>query len=227
MLKSQRLKPFSLFGRLGEKRLDRIAGSCERRHFAKGQQLVLQGENPRAFFLIEYGKVKVYRSGSDGREKVLHIVEPWQSFGEVAVLSLEIYPASAEAIEDTAAIVVPVKPLLAMLQEDAALARAMLAGQAMWIRRLIDQNAALVLEDVATRLARYLVVYAEFHQIPMQVGALLDLDIKKSVIAAQIGTVPETLARNFKKLCDRGLLKRAGKGFEVRDAEGLNRMAYP
>lgn len=227
MLKAQRLQPFALFARLGPERLEQIAALCERRHFARRQRLAEQGAPADAFFLIEYGKVKVFRATADGREQVLHVVEPWQSFGEVAVLSLARYPASAEAMEETAALVVPGAPFIAMVERDGATARAMLAGQALWIRRLIDQSTALVLDDVQTRLARYLVVYADEHGVALEDGALLALEVKRSVIAAQIGTVPETLARNLGKLCDLGVLARRGKDLQILDAQGLRDLACP
>lgn len=227
MVRAQRLKPFPLFARLSERSKEQLAQHCERRHYDKHQTLATQGRAAAAFFLVEYGRVKVFRSNPDGREQVLHLVEPWQSFAEVAVLSLETYPASAQAIEDSAVIVVPRDPFLALVAADAAAARAMLAGQAMWIRRLIDQNASLVLDEVVTRLARYLVVYADDRGVGLADGARLDLNVKKTVIAAQIGTVPETLARNLKKLCDLGVLEREGKSLRVLNAAELQRIAFP
>lgn len=227
MVETERLARFAIFAELGEASLARVARFCARRHFARGETLFLQGDPASAFYLVEYGRVKVFRSGADGREQILHLVEAWQSFAEVAVLSMESFPAGAVAVEEVAAIEVPRAPFLEMVERDPVAARAMLAGQALWLRRLVDQQSSLALEEVGTRLARYLVALAERKGVALEDGALLQLDVKKAVVAAQIGTVPETLARNINKLCQLGLIARQGSGFVVVDAAGLHAHAYP
>jgi CRP/FNR family transcriptional regulator len=227
MVEPQRLKRFALFAELDVSSLTRVARFCERRTFAKNEPLCHQGDAARAFFLVEYGRVKVFRATKDGREQILHLVEGWQSFAEVALLSMESYPASALALEETAAIVVPRAPFLDMVERDPAATRAMLAGQAKWLRRLVDQQTSLALEEVSTRLARYLVTHCERKQVALEAGAVIKLEVKKAVVASQIGTVPETLARNIKKLCDLGLIARRGPDLEVLDAGGLRAHALP
>jgi CRP/FNR family transcriptional regulator len=227
MIDPQRLQHFALFAELDEASLEQGARFCERRHYARNEALCHQGDPARAFFLVEYGRVKVFRAARDGREQVLHLVEEWQSFAEVAVLSMETYPASAVALDETAVIVVPREPFLTMVEQHPAATRAMLAGQARWLRRLIDQQSSLALEEVSTRLARYLVTHCERKQVRLEAGALIELEVKKAVVAAQIGTVPETLARNIKKLSELKLIARRGRDLEVLDAEGLRAHAFP
>ncbi len=226
-LSTDRIRRFPLFAGLPESALRKVAGFCRRNIFPKGARIVEFGEPADACFLVEYGQIKVYRSNPDGREQILHIVEGGQSFAEVAVLSLEIYPADALALEESAVIVVPKRPLMDWLMADSRAALSMLSGQARWIRRLVDMASALQLEDVAARLARFLVVYAEQSGLGFENGVFLEFNRKKHTIAAQIGTIPETLSRNLSKLEQAGLIRREGKGVRLLDAESVYRMAYP
>jgi len=113
--------------------------------FLKNQLLFAQDDPAAEFYLVEYGKIKVFRETADGREQILHVVEYGQSFAEAAVLSMERFPAAAIALEDSAVIAVPREPFLRLLASENAVARAMLAGQAAWLRRLVDVTSQLTL----------------------------------------------------------------------------------
>lgn len=225
MYRPERITRFPLFADLGPDALAAVAGLLSRQIFSRGQLIISQGQPADRFFLVEYGRVKVYRAGPDGREHVLHVIEPGQSFGEVAALSLATYPASAQALEETAALIVPQREFAGLIERSPAAARAMLASQARWLRLLIDQAAGLSLAEVPVRLARLLLSWAEEHQVALVDGAVLAPGPRKNVIAAQLGTVPETLSRALAKLELLALIERRGPRIVVRSAAGLRRLA--
>lgn len=226
-LQADRLTRFALFSDLGPAQLAQIAAFSSRAVYPKGTLLLSCGEPVTGFYLVEYGRLKVFRQSQDGREQVLHIVEDGQSFAEVAALSLEQFPASALTLKDSALIFVPRGPFLALIAENADLARAMLSGQARWLRNLVDLTSMLMLEDVLARLARHLVRLAEGQGGPLKDGRIVPLEQSKTTIAAQIGTVPETLSRSFAKLEARGLLLREEKAIRILKARELLALAYP
>ena len=53
------------------------------------------------FYIISQGKVKIFKSASNGKEITLSFFGPGEIFGEVAVLENRTYPASAQAISAT------------------------------------------------------------------------------------------------------------------------------
>lgn len=222
-----RLRRCPLFAELSDDVLASVADFCQRREFGTGETVFLYGQPATAFYLVEYGRIKVYRSTAAGREQILHLVEPGQSVAELAVLAMERYPASAGALEETSTVVVPRQEFRLLVENNGEAAQAMLAGQARWLRHLVDLTSTLMLEDVQARLARYLVSFANSHRLEWKDGALLELGIKKNVIATQIGTKPETLSRTLGKLERRNLLHREGRAIIVMDAEKLHNLAYP
>ncbi len=222
-----RLRRFPMFNSLPEAVLADIAGFCGRVEFPRGEILFQHGDAADVLYLVEYGRVKVYRSSASGREQILHIIEDGQSVAEVAVLAMDHFPASAMALTETAAIRVPRSPLLELVANNAGAARAMLASQAKWLRHLVDLASGLLLDDIKARLSRYLVLYADRRNVPVEDGSRLELDIKKGVIAAQLGTAPETLSRNFSKLEDEGIILRDGREIILLDAAALHALAYP
>ncbi len=225
-VRPERLKRFPLFGSLSSHVLADVAAFCGGIKLAKGKMLFYQGDPATAFYMLEYGRVKIYRSSVEGREQILHVVESGQAFAEAAVLSMPNYPAHASAMEESLLVKVPRVPFERLITTRPEVARAMLAGQAMWLRRLVDLNASLSLESVASRLARYIVLAAENAGLEVTNGILVPLETRKTTIAAQLGTAPETLSRNFSRLEKSGLLRREGKAVVILDAEKLVQTAY-
>jgi CRP/FNR family transcriptional regulator, dissimilatory nitrate respiration regulator len=222
-----RLKNFSLFRDLPDGILERIATFSRSKEFPKNTLIFSSGDPANAFYLVETGKIKVYRDTPDGREQVLHIVQDGQSYAEVAVLSMNIFPASAFSLTPCKTIQVPRDGFVNLIETDAVAAKAMIAGQAKWIRLLVDQATTLSLADVSVRLARYIVTYAQKRGLSMTDGAQIELDVKKATIANLIGTVPETLSRNLAKLEDEELIQREGKKIVILDVQGLIELAFP
>ncbi len=222
-----RLRRFPLFHTLPDALLNELAAFSSRIEFARGQALFHHGDAAEALFLVEYGRVKVFRANSTGREQILHIIEDGQSVAELAVLAMELFPASASALVETAAILVPRKPLLDLVSGNAEAARAMIASQAKWVRHLVDLASGLLLDDIRARLSRYLVLYADQRNVPLEDGSRITLDLKKGIIAAQIGTAPETLSRNFSKLEEANVIQRNGRQIIIKDAAALQTLAFP
>ena len=53
---------------------------------------------------------------------------------------------------------------------------------------------------------------------------MVTLDIKKRKLAALLGTVPETLSRNLRKLREAEVIRETDEGIEILDMESLRRM---
>jgi CRP/FNR family transcriptional regulator len=82
------------------------------------------------------------------------------------------------------------------------------------VRHLDD----LSLRDVKERLARYLWEASDDSEDSVE------LSVPKSVLAAELGTVPETLSRALRDLEDEGLILRLDDRIDLRAPRRLSRM---
>ena len=130
------------------------------------------------------------------------------------------YPAHAEALVDSTLLVVTRSLLKDLIARSAEMAMDMLAGMSakLWeFNQLIEQ---LSLKEVPARLASMLL------EMPAKAGTnTIVLKQTKRELAAQIGTIAETLSRALKKLKAAGLIEVDGPEITILDPDGLADLA--
>ncbi|MFP4474541.1 MAG: Crp/Fnr family transcriptional regulator [Desulfatibacillaceae bacterium] len=190
------------FSGLDEDQLEAVKNIADKRGFAKGELVFNEGDTANGFYLVAEGRVKVYKMSPEGREQILHIIEPGEPFGEVAVYAGMSFPANAEALEETTCLFFPKKSFVDLIGKNPSLAMNMLGVLSMRLRDFATQIENLVLKDVPSRLAAYLLGLSE-EQNDAE-GA--SLTISKTQLSNLLGTIPETLSRVFGKLQEQGLI---------------------
>jgi CRP-like cAMP-binding protein len=221
------LSGFAMFSGLDRAELEGLAKIAVKRDYSKGENIIVEGDVALGFYLVERGRVKVYKLSAEGKEHILHIVEPGLAFAEACIFfEKQTCPASADAIEDSSLIFFPKDRFMDALERSTTISRRMLGSMAGWVRLMAEEIAGLSLSTVEGRLVSYLFVLARKEQIPFTDGVTLLLDIEKSVLAARLGTIPETLSRALKKLQDKNLLSVDRNNLTILDSKGLLEMLH-
>ena len=215
------LRKTPLFASLPDDDLRRVAAIAVLRRYAKKEAIFREGDRADGFFVISSGKVKVFKLSGGGKEQVLHVLEPGQSFAEAAIFEGGDFPAHAEALADSEILLLPKRPFIDLLEKNPKVALRMLASLSKWLKRMTDLVESLSLRDVEARLVFYLSEELKARGIPLKDGAELELPIGKNVLASRLGTVPETFSRTLKKLQDDGLIDVRGKRIRIVSAGSL------
>jgi CRP/FNR family transcriptional regulator len=172
--------------------------------------LFVAGEPCLGSFIVLEGAIQLLRPEGDGRETLLNLVRPPQSFAEAALFSGGDFPATARAQEASLVAMIPKAPFLALLRGDADLCLKMLESLAAWHHRLTFQVQQLRAQDGAGRLRRWL--EDEAAKAP---NREILLRVPKKVLAAQLGFTPETLSRLLSQLKREGLVAVDGPKIRV------------
>jgi CRP-like cAMP-binding protein len=214
------LRGWQLFSYLSPRDLAQLAAIASLQTYRKGQTIFTEGDDANALWVLLKGQVKIFKVGPDGREQVLRIVRAGESFAEAAALSRGAFPASAEATGRSTAVRFPADGFLRLLDTNPQLATNMIVALSQLLRGFAALVDALALRDVPSRLAKYLLdasLRAESDSIV--------LDVRKTVLAARLGTVSETLSRALRRLRERGLIAVDGQRIDLLDRAGLQRLA--
>ena len=72
--------------------------SLEKINFIPGQILLREGESGFFFYIVQEGKVEVFRTKPDGTDAILGLVGSGQPLGEFALMTQSVRSASARAL---------------------------------------------------------------------------------------------------------------------------------
>lgn len=209
------LRGCQLFQGLPSEDLGHIAEITVVRSLEKGEYLFRQGEVSHGFYIVQRGAVNVHRVNSAGKEQVIHIFRPGESFAEASLATASGYPADARAVETSQVLLVQKAGFLELLKRQPELALRMLSSMALHLRVLVGQIEDVTLKDVETRLASWLLKRCPDPASNEAVS--IELPSTKRVLAAELGTVSETLSRTFAKFKEQGLIAVKPKSLTVQN----------
>lgn len=210
-----------LFDGLPDAQLAELAIIASSRAYAKEENLFQQGDPGSGFFIVQSGRIKIFKLSTDGREQILHIFEEFDHFAEVPALDGKPYPAAATAIEAAQVLFFPRQLFLSLLTQEPDLAINLLKSFARHLRHFSNLVDDLTLREIPARLANYLLRLSQ----QSNSAEIITLDLSKGQLAARLGTIPETLSRIFAKLKRQGLLDVEGRQIKLLDLERLRELA--
>ena len=179
----------------------RLVTIARLRTYRKGELIFRDQDECPGVYVVGSGLVRVFKTAAGGKEHVLHMVGPGQSFAEVAAIGGFNLPASAEAVEQTNCALLPRDPFRKALQTDHQLCLGLMTGMSLWVRHLINLMEDLALRDAAGRLARFLLDSAT-------AAGTVEMPSLKRHVASHLNLTSETFSRTLRRLVEAGLIAR-------------------
>ena len=215
------IKNIPTFGGMTEPQLDDIKQITQVKTYKKGEAVFFEGDEGKGFYIVFEGLVKVFKTSSEGKEQILHVLGPGEPIGEVAVFAGRSFPANAQALSNSRLLYLPRQAFVDLITQNPSLAMNMLAVLSMRLRQFTVQIESLALKEVPGRLAAYLIYLSEEQNSKKKVH----LKISKGMLAGLLGTIPETLSRIFAKMTDQKLIKVNGREIELINPDELKELA--
>jgi len=214
-----------LFARCPADLLRRIGDMTVGRRLDRGEYLFHEGSPVHGVYVVAQGAIKVHRVNPLGREQVIHVYRAFESFAEESLLAVGGHSVYACATEPAEVLLVRRAELIEALRHEPELALAVLRSMYRHTQILVRLLDDLTLKDVKTRLANWLL---EQSPDPSSVRPIrIQLASTKRVLAAELGTVSETLSRTVAKLRDQRLLSVRGATVTLHSPRRLTRLVHP
>jgi CRP-like cAMP-binding protein len=143
--------------------LERIAALATQRGYRRGEVLFRSGDAGDALLGVVSGRIRISTGNAEGREIFLNIMEPGDTFGEIALLDGGPRTATATAIEPSELVSLRRGPLFELLEREpkTALELLKLCGERLrWTSGLLEDSVFL---DAPARLAKRLLSLGELH----------------------------------------------------------------
>lgn len=215
------LRGLALFSALDDTALEQVASRTVQRAVSRGATLFREGRPCQGLYVVVEGRIKVYRASADGREQVLHVMEPGQPIAEVPLFDGGPYPASAQALEDSRVLFLPVDSFRWLYEHNPAVADTVIRELGRRLRRMVRLVERISLRDVPARVAAALLDYAEAANA-RQPGGTFRLPRTQEALAGELATTRESIARALASLRREGIILQEGRHVVIRD---LGRLA--
>jgi CRP/FNR family cyclic AMP-dependent transcriptional regulator len=212
------LKSSIYFSGLSPEELDSIRGHIFEKDVARGEIVLFEGEPARAVYFVVSGVVKIFKTSTDGKEQILYLARPGDSFNDVPVFDGGLNLASAEALTQVVLYGIEKSDVEACLREYPGLAANVIQVLSQRIEQVISLVEDLSFRRVTGRVAKILLentedTHGQKHRLTQQ------------EMAAMAGTAREMIGRSLKLLEDEGKVRLERNRIVITDKEALREVA--
>lgn len=218
---AQTLARAPLFHGLAENEMAFIARRAVPRQYAAGQTIFQEGEACQGLYVIQSGRVKIFKRSTGGREQVLAVDGPGASIAELPVFDDGNYPASAMAVTEARLVFVSKQDFRALCLEHPQVALKVVKVVGGRLRRLVGIIEELSFTTVRHRMAALLLNLAKRGGTRTARGIEFALPATQQEVAGMIGTVRELVSRNLSRLQAEEIISLEGRNVIVPDLARL------
>jgi CRP/FNR family transcriptional regulator len=202
--------------------LENLAESTHLLSYASEENILIEGQPGPGLFIIESGRVKIFKGSPTGREMIINVLEEGDSFNEVPVFDQGENPANVEAVMDTQLWLIEAKVLGSLISNHPQAAHQIIINLSQNLRMMVAKVAELSFFKVTVRLARLLKDLPETQLAERGLARLTQDDL-----AARIGTVREVVARSLKELETCGAIELQRGRIKILDRKKLDDWESP
>ncbi|MDE3075473.1 MAG: Crp/Fnr family transcriptional regulator [Chloroflexota bacterium] len=200
--------------------IERLQQRAIHQAYPRGRIIFLENDPCPGLYMVESGRVKLFKTSPDGREQILLLVGPGGSFNDVPVFDGGTNPLAAAAMERSSVYLLPSEEVLRAVQAYPAAGLALareLAGRLRTLAALVED---LSFRHVTSRVAKLLLQYAERRDATAPRAR-----ITQQEIANMVGSVREVVGRSLAALEREGAIRIDRARIVITDREVLRRMA--
>jgi CRP/FNR family transcriptional regulator len=194
--KEELLKIFPVIRNQADSLAEKILISSSHQNFRKDTRFYQEGDRcPGIPFFLE-GEVRVYKTGSSGREITLYEIFPGETciLNAACILGNRHYPADAVALKDGAMLYLPEKIFQGLIADHPEMRTFIFSLFSLRYHEIIELIEEVTFGKMDVRLEDYLIEKAENNE----------LETTHQVIANDLGTSREVVSRLLKDFERRG-----------------------
>ena len=165
--KNNCLDSVPIFNSLDAREKEEIFRLIRHRHYKKGERIYEAGGIRTGLFVVNSGKIKIYRLTETGKEQVLRIMGPGEFLGEIALLRNVPARDYAEALEETAVCIISGEELRKHIRKSPDIAFKIMEELSQRLDFTESMLESINHYSVDRRLAQALLSMADSEWVPM------------------------------------------------------------
>jgi len=221
------LRQVSVFEEATDNDLTVIAQNSFARSIEEGEFFFFQGDAAEYVYVLTSGQVKLLQSNPSGKQVNIRTILPWEMFAALgAVRKDATYPASAQAIQDSAALLIKSEFLNEMMQTRPYLAVGLTRLMTGLIQDIQVRYRELATERVEQRIARTLLRLAsQIGERVEQETTIVELLFSRQDLAEMTGTTLFTVSRTLSDWEKLGFIEAGRERIRIKNPHELVKIA--
>jgi CRP-like cAMP-binding protein len=224
---SNDLRQVNVFAAATDDDLDKIAQNSFVRSIEEGEFFFFQGDPAQYVYVLTSGQVKLLQSNPSGKQVNIRTIQPWEMFAALGAVSKDAtYPASAQAIQDSIALLTKSEFLNEMMQTRPYLAIGLTRLMTSLIQGIQARYRELATERVEQRIARTLLRLASQIGERIERGpTMVELSFTRQDLAEMAGTTLFTVSRTLSDWEKLGFIEAGRERIRIKNPHELVRIA--
>lgn len=200
------LRQIPFFSALSDNEIRLIESRVRLSRYPKNSVILSESETNECMYTVLEGEVKAYHQTEDGRESILAIHGPGESFGELSLIDGKTMPATVAANVDSLVACITKQDFNAMLIGNVTIMFNFLKLMCARLRESWRMQEILHMRDASARIKMMLLKLSEDHGSKVADGIIIDLHFTHQQLADMSGLTRETVTRVLDQLKRNGLL---------------------
>lgn len=200
----------SIFENLNEEELKYITSKVINRKYSKNESIFFEGDNPQKLFLINSGKIKIFKYNLEGKEQILYILSEGDLIGDSSLFTDEPMKYNAESIDNTGICELSKKDFKEIIQKNPNIAMKVLKTAYSRVDKLEEMITSLSTKDIESRLSGLILSFIKDFGRPEKDFIVIDLPLGREDLANYIGVARETISRKLSIMQEEGILEIMG-----------------
>ncbi len=174
----------------------------------KKEIIFLEAQKGKDLYFLLSGNIKLYKTNEEGKEAVIHFVEPGEFFAEIILFLENRYPVSALAIKNSYLLSIDSSKLFQLVEQSPDFAMKLIGVFAQRLNYMANIIKNLSTMDTKEKFLNYLDTIKNSDNTAT-------LNIPKQEIALLLGIKPETFSRVLRQLSDEGAIEIHGRNIKI------------
>lgn len=215
----------SLFNFCTADELEHLSGVKYCQSYKKGQTIFYEDHRASGLYCLNFGKVKLTKLGSEGKEKIIRLAGAGDWIGYKALITNDPLTASAVALEDTSACFIPASDFFYVLNNNAEFQTKFTQLVCRTLTNAEDEIVDIAYKSVRERLAEALLLLKRKYEGEPADDTDVVLSITREDLANLIGTAKETVIRLLSDFKSDGIIESQGRKIVLKDQPALTRIS--
>jgi len=192
--------------------------------YKKNQVIFYAGSQPTGLFCLKSGKVKISKTGIDGKEQIVRFVTDGELLGIRAFVGGRQYSATATALEDSVICYITKRAFFKVLLKYPLVSQCLMKNLSQMLEEAEDKMTSMAQKPVRERLAESLIILNNVFQsgrpdCPSVLNPIISLS--RVDLANLVGTATETVIRLLSDFKEEKLIEIYGRKIKLLNIDRL------